>query len=354
MLANAFLALEKINSNLLRRINYCLWGRFGGCLRSIFRFCLCKQQRRGYGGGGVVIELQIENSEMTVNGESFAIDENGTAPVIVEGRTLLPVMAVIETVGGEVSRDEESGVVAISTGSAEDEEETDMTAEAETDVSNVVEAETAEAAEGDVVTEAGGTITADGAASVVYFTSDISSEGLMAAYEMSGFEPEGNAAIKLSTGEAVNTRYLDPNLIKDLVQSVDGTIVEYNTACGGSRAETAMYRQVAEDHGFTNTANVDIMDEEGSMEIPVEGGSISVDCGCDGNPAEPEMNDVGILASTDPVAPDQACVDIVYVTDGTESGALIERIESRNGLYTLEQAEKIGLGSRTYRLVSID
>ncbi|MCC8168882.1 MAG: DUF362 domain-containing protein [Oscillospiraceae bacterium] len=81
---------------------------------------------------------------------------------------------------------------------------------------------------------------------------------------------------------------------------------------------------------------------------------LSVDCDCDANPAEPEMHDVGILASYDPVALDQACVDIVYNTDDSESGALQERIESRNGIHTLEHAEKIGLGSREYRLVDID
>lgn len=79
---------------------------------------------------------------------------------------------------------------------------------------------------------------------------------------------------------------------------------------------------------------------------------LSVDCDCDGNPAEPDMHDIGILASFDPVAVDQACVDLVYAAEDGQS--LINRIESRNGLHTLEQAEKIGLGSRTYQLVSID
>lgn len=79
---------------------------------------------------------------------------------------------------------------------------------------------------------------------------------------------------------------------------------------------------------------------------------LSVDCDCDGNPAEPDMHDIGILASTDPVALDQACIDLVY---GAEDGqSLINRIESRNGLYTLEHGEKIGLGSREYQLVTID
>lgn len=82
--------------------------------------------------------------------------------------------------------------------------------------------------------------------------------------------------------------------------------------------------------------------------------NISVDCDCDGDPAEPDMHDVGILASTDPVALDQACIDIVYNTDRSESGTLIDRIESRNGLHTLEHAAQIGLGSREYELVSID
>lgn len=82
--------------------------------------------------------------------------------------------------------------------------------------------------------------------------------------------------------------------------------------------------------------------------------NLSVDCDCDSNPAEPEMHDVGILASTDPVALDQACVDIVYNTPIKESGALIERIESRNGIHTLEHAEEIDLGSRNYNLVNID
>lgn len=77
---------------------------------------------------------------------------------------------------------------------------------------------------------------------------------------------------------------------------------------------------------------------------------LSVDC--DSSPAEPDMHDIGILASFDPVALDQACIDLVYAAEDGES--LINRIESRNGLHTLEHAEAIGLGSRTYELVSID
>lgn len=286
--------------------------------------------------------------------------------------------------------------------------------------------------------------------SVVYMTADISPEGLIAVYDALGWAPTGNVAVKLSTGEPPASNYLRPELIADLVQSVNGTIVECNTAYGGSRAETAMHYQVAEDHGFTAIAPFQIQDENGSMTLPVEGGTrltknyvgaafadydsylvlshfkghsmagfggaiknisiglgssegkawihsggtsrtsawggeqdafleamaeagksvsdylgngdrivyvnvmnrLSVDCDCDGNPAEPDMHDIGILASTDPVALDQACVDLVYAAEDGQS--LINRIESRNGLHTLEHAEQIGLGSRTYELVNID
>lgn len=281
----------------------------------------------------------------------------------------------------------------------------------------------------------------------VYMTSDISAEGLMNIYNALGAKlPDGNIAVKISTGEP-GSNYLRPELIGDLVRAVDGTIVECNTAYGGQRANTAYHLQVAEDHGYTAIADVDIMDADGSMTLPVTGGShltenyvganfanydyfvvlshfkghsmagfggaiknisigiasaegkshihscgtggsmwggdqnaflesmaeagksvtdyldnnllyinvmnrLSVDCDCDGSPAEPDMHDIGILASFDPVALDQACVDLVY---GAEDGAsLVQRIESRNGLLTLEHAEEIGLGSRTYHMVNID
>lgn len=283
---------------------------------------------------------------------------------------------------------------------------------------------------------------------VVYMTQEITLEGLMAVYQALQWEPQGRVAVKLSTGEPPASNYLRPELIAGLVQSLDGTIVECNTAYGGSRAETAMHYQVAEDHGFTAIADFQILDEEGSMTLPVQGGTrlsenyvgaafedydsylvlshfkghsmagyggaiknisiglgssegkawihsagssptnpwggdqdaflesmaeagksvsdylgdqivyinvmnrLSVDCDCDGNPAEPDMHDIGILASTDPVALDQACIDLVY---GAEDGqSLVNRIESRNGLHTLEHAQQIGLGSRSYELVSID
>ncbi len=295
--------------------------------------------------------------------------------------------------------------------------------------------------------EAGGSDGAAGETPVVYMTTDLSAEGLLAVYGALEASPSGNIAVKLSTGEP-GSNYLRTDLIGDLVQSFKNpTIVECNTAYGGSRANTAMHYQVAEDHGYTAIANVDIMDENGSMTLPVTGGSnltenyvganfanydyyivlshfkghamagyggaiknisigiasaegkshihsggtggsmwgrdqdaflesmaeagksvvdyldgnilyinvmnrLSVDCDCDGSPAEPDMHDIGILASYDPVALDQACVDLVYSAE--DGASLVQRIESRNGLHTLEHAEAIGLGSRTYELVNMD
>ncbi len=294
------------------------------------------------------------------------------------------------------------------------------------------------------------TETAETTAPVVFFTADISPEGLQAVYDALGWKPSGKLAVKVSTGEPPASNYLRAELIGPLVQSLDGTIVECNTAYGGSRSSSAMHRQVAEDHGFTSFADFDLMDEEGEVQWPVTGGQrlehaivgshaenysdwlvlshfkghamagfggaiknvaigmsspsgkvyvhsagtrtsgsimhsdqdawleamaemvtavrdhvgkehviyinvmnrLSVDCDCDGHPAEPDIHDIGILASTDPVALDQACIDLVWQADGNES--LIRRIESRDGLHTLEYAAQIGLGSRSYTLVSLD
>jgi uncharacterized Fe-S center protein len=285
-------------------------------------------------------------------------------------------------------------------------------------------------------------------APAVFMTGKITPEGLMAVYEALELRASGNVAVKISTGEPGNPHFLAPSLIKNLVQRVNGTIVECNTAYGGKRANTAAHYQVAQDHGFTSIANVVIMDERSDISIPVTGGRhlkedivgarfrefnfhivlshfkghqmggfggalknmsigyasssgkawihtagrsrtsmgggvqndflesmaeaakavadankgrilyinvmnhLSVDCDCNGNPAAPTMADIGILASLDPVALDQACVDLVYKAH--DSRDLIERIESRNGLLTINHAEEIGLGSRTYRLIRID
>lgn len=290
---------------------------------------------------------------------------------------------------------------------------------------------------------------------VVYFMKNITPETLVEVYDATGWKPTGKVGVKMSTGEPPASNYLRPELIKNLVQKVNGTIVECNTAYGGKRSSNAMHKQVAKDHGFLDIAKFDLLDEEGSISIPVKGGTyltedyvgshftnynsyivlshfkghamggfggaiknlsigfgsgtstgqsgkawihsggksmrnpwggkqkdflcsmseaakavddymnghivyvsvmnrLSVDCDCDGNPAEPDMHDIGVLASTDPLAIDQACIDLVY--SAKDSGSLIERIESRQGLTQLEHGETIGLGagSRKYRLVVLD
>lgn len=285
----------------------------------------------------------------------------------------------------------------------------------------------------------------------VYFTKEITPDGLMKIYQALGREAKGNnVAVKISTGEPGGHNYLKSELIKDLVQSVNGTIIECNTAYGGLRSNTADHLKAAEDHGFTAIANVDIMDAEGEVALPVNGGThftedivgshflnydfmvvlshfkghlmggfggalknisigiassrgkvrihsagasdtewgspkqedflesmaeaakavadhcgenvvyisvmnnLSVDCDCDSNLAKPEMGDVGILASLDPVALDKACVDQVYASSDHGKVHLIERMESRNGSHILVHAEKLGMGSQQYELVDID
>lgn len=295
--------------------------------------------------------------------------------------------------------------------------------------------------------------------STVYFTSEITPESLLAIFKKLGVEPQGNVAVKISTGESAKSNHLRPELIGKLVKDVKGTIVECNTAYGGNRSNTADHRRAIEERGYGKIAAVDIMDEEGSMELPMEdttyfatnlvgknlsnydfminlahfkghamggfGGvlknqsigvasadgkarihtagkisdpallwsnlpeqdqflesmagaaqavhkyfkgkkgivyinvmnNMSVDCDCNGNPDAPEMKDMGILASLDPVALDQACLDLVFnhkSTTGDDSAALKERINSRHGTHTVDYAAKIGLGSQSYRIIDID
>lgn len=283
----------------------------------------------------------------------------------------------------------------------------------------------------------------------VYILKDITSENLVRIYEALNRPVEGKVAVKLSTGEPGGNNYLQPSLIKDLVQKMNGTIVECNTAYGGGRSDTESHRKAAEDHGFTAVAPVDIMDAEGEVRLPVAGGKhlkedivganylnydftvvlshfkghamagfggaiknisigiassngkrlihsagtsttdwgnpeqddflesmteaakaiidhcgdkilyisvankLSVDCDCDSSPADPEMGDIGILASLDPVALDKACTDLVRSSEDHGKIHLIERIDSRHGMHTLDYAEKLGLGSQKYELVEL-
>lgn len=293
--------------------------------------------------------------------------------------------------------------------------------------------------------------------SIVYFTKEITPASLVRIFEQLNTPLDGKVAVKISTGEAGNTNYLKPELIKDLVQKLNGVIVECNTAYSGKRNNTKKHLQTAADHGFTEIAEVDIMDADEEIEIPVHNGkhldvdiigknfenydsmlnlahfkghpmggfggalknqsigiassagkayihtagkssnvatlwlhpakqddflesmaeaatavadymkekkrpivyiniinNLSVDCDCVAKPEAPCMNDIGIAASLDPVALDQACVDMVYNSTDPGRDHLVERIERQNGRHIIDAAAELGLGSKEYELVNID
>lgn len=305
------------------------------------------------------------------------------------------------------------------------------------------------------------------AQSKVYLTHKISPESLVAIYNALGVKASGRVAVKISTGEGSNPNYLKPELIKDLVYDVDGTIVENNTAYGGDpndvRNNTENHWKVIDRHGFTKYFPVDIMDEYDEIRIPVRdhthlnydivgghlanydfmillshfkghpmggfGGALknlsigcasrdgkayihsagkmskwdekklwtpeyigdqdgflesmaaaaqgvvnyfqkergiifisvmnnmSIDCDCVDHPAPVKLKDYGILASTDPVALDQACIDIVNnmkVSKENDPTDLLQRIDKQHGTHTVDWAEKIGLGSKNYTIIDID
>lgn len=289
---------------------------------------------------------------------------------------------------------------------------------------------------------------------VVYMTKEISPEAIVKLYKALGREAKGKVAVKISTGEPGGHNFLQPSLIADFVKLTDGTIVECNTAYAGKRFSTEDHRRAAEEHGFTAIAPVDIMDADGEVKLPLEGGkhlqydivgshypdydftvilshfkghamggfggavknmsigiassngksyihsggkidstnglwdnlaqqddflesmaeaakavadhcgdniiyisvanNLSVDCDCDSSPADPQMHDLGILASLDPIALDKACTDLVRSSSDHGKIHLIERIDSRHGMHTLDYGEKIGLGTQTYKLVNLD
>ena len=109
-----------------------------------------------------------------------------------------------------------------------------------------------------------------GPASQVWMTTDLSAAGLLAVYHAVGRQATGRVAVKISTGEPGGHHYLQPSLIADLVHKVNGTIVECNTAYQGGRSDSTSHWQAIRDHGFLDIANVDLMDEKGEMQLPVQ------------------------------------------------------------------------------------
>ena len=291
-----------------------------------------------------------------------------------------------------------------------------------------------------------------GAQSVVYFTRDLSAEGLQRIYERIHGGLTGRVGIKLHTGEPHGPNIIPRSWVQELIQKElpDAAIVETNTYYDGGRYTTENHRETLKMNGWTFCL-VDIMDEDGTTALPVKDGkwftemhmgknilnydslfvlthfkghskggfggsnknigigcadgrigkamihttpgsddmwdisneefmermtesakavvdhfgehisyinvmrNMSVSCDCEGTAAEPVVTpNVGILASLDILAVDQACVDLVYAMKEEEHHALVERIESRHGLRQLSYMKELHMGNDRYRLIDID
>lgn len=286
--------------------------------------------------------------------------------------------------------------------------------------------------------------------SKVYFTRIITPEKVLEMYEVLGKELIGKIAVKLHSGEEGNQNFLKPDFWRAIIDKLNGTVVECNTAYEGSRNTTEKHLKTIEKHGWSKYFDVDLMDAEGPdmiLDIPEGkviqknyvgkdmenydgmivlshfkghpmggyGGALkqlsigcassygkayihgagepekiwtadhdlflesmadaaksvheyfkgnivyinvmknmSVDCDCCAVAEDPCMDDIGILISTDPIAIDQACIDLVYASNDNGKDHLIERIESRHGIHTIEAASALGYGSREYELIEID
>ncbi|MGN0407521.1 MAG: DUF362 domain-containing protein [Bacteroides sp.] len=285
--------------------------------------------------------------------------------------------------------------------------------------------------------------------SKVYFSKKITKERMIDMYEALGIKLNGKVAVKLHSGEQGNQNYLRPEFMKDIVEYVNGTVVECNTAYDGERNTTKKHIKLMENHGWSRYFNVDILDAQGEMKLDIADGkrihenfvgknladydsllvlshfkghpmggfggalknisiglasshgkayihgagkpeeiwtadhdsflesmadaaksimdyekgniafinvmcNMSVDCDCCAEAEDPCMADIGILSSLDPVALDQACLDLVYNSNDPGRDHLIERIESRNGVHTIEAAAELHTGVRDYELISID
>ena len=290
--------------------------------------------------------------------------------------------------------------------------------------------------------------------SKVYFTKEITPESIVKIYEALNPNLKGKVAVKLHSGEKGNQNYIKPEFVKAIVEKVNGTVVECNTAYEGARNSTEKHKQLMEEHGWTKYFNVDIMDEEGDLELDIPNGKVikknyvgknmknydsmlvlshfkghpmggyggalkqlsigcgssagkswihsagktadqtklwdnvaqqdefleamaessasvveffkgniayinimcnmSVDCDCCAVAEDPCIKDIGILASLDPVAIDQACIDLVKNSDDEGKEHLLERINSRHGTHTIDTAAELGVGSKEYELINID
>ena len=288
----------------------------------------------------------------------------------------------------------------------------------------------------------------------VYFTKEITPEKLVEMYKILNKPLKGKVGIKVHSGEKGNQNYLKPEFFKPIVEHLNGTIIECNTAYPGARNYTDKHKALMDEHEWTKYFKVDILDAEGpdiTLEIPngiaikknyigkntknydsalvvahfkghAFGGyggalkqlsigfgssrgktyqhtagvtddqnkffqnicgdkvfketmadaansvvnffkgnmafinvmkNISIDCDCDGNAKKPCMKDIGILSSTDPVALDKACIDLIYNSDDPGKKPLIERIEQKLGTHIIECSVQLGTGKSDYELITV-
>ncbi len=287
--------------------------------------------------------------------------------------------------------------------------------------------------------------------SKVYFTKELTPEAVVKMYKALGIELKGKVAVKVHSGEEGNQNYLKPEFMKDMVEYVNGTIVECNTAYEGERNTTEKHLKLMENHGWSKYFDVDIMDSKEDLELEIPNGKVikknyvgknienydsmlvlshfkghpmggyggalkqlsigvasgrgkryihccghdgsyedmfhqnqeeflesmadaassvvkyfdgniayinimcnmSVDCDCCNVAEDPCMKDIGILASLDPVAIDQACIDLVKNSDDPGRDHLLERINSRKGTHTIDAAYDLGFGNKEYELIEM-
>ena len=287
----------------------------------------------------------------------------------------------------------------------------------------------------------------------VYFIKEITPENVVKIYEKLGVELPGKVAVKLHSGEQGNQNYLRPEFVKPIIDRVNGTVVECNTAYGGARNTTEKHVELMREHGWSKYFNVDIMDAEEDIKIDIPNGKVikenylgkdienynsmlvlshfkghpmggyggalkqlsigcassagkswihsagvvkeqeklwdnvakqdkfleamadaassvhnmfkdkiayinvmcnmSVDCDCCAVAEDPCMKDIGILASLDPIAIDQACIDLVYNSNDLGRDHFVARVERQNGVHTIEAANELGFGTREYELIEI-
>lgn len=291
--------------------------------------------------------------------------------------------------------------------------------------------------------------------SKVYFTKIITPEKIIEMYKILNKELKGKVAVKVHSGEAGNQNYLHPEFMKPMVEYINGTIVECNTAYKGERNSTEKHKKLIENHGWTKYFDVDIMDkDDNDISIPIKNGHVlkenflgknienydsmlvlshfkghpmggyggalkqlsigcassrgkawihsagftkdqkilwdnlpeqdkflesmadaassvvdyfkgnmayinimcnmSVDCDCCAVAEDPCLKDIGILSSTDPIALDQACIDLVYKSKDKGRDHFIERIETRNGTHTIDAAAELNFGTKEYELINVD